>query len=333
MYRLIFLLCSLLVLGSCKNFREREVAAVDLEIVRYDQWQYEATEMNSFSALQQMNTEAPLMTQLLYEDVLGIGPIEDIEINERFLEYFSDSVLRQIIRDSEQKFADVSDIEKELNYGFGVLRKEIPSLPIPRIYSIISALNQSIVVGNDILAFSIDKYLGSDYPLYARYYYPHQRRGMVRDRIVIDCLKYYLLAQFPYNWGGQRRTLGDMILYRGKIGWMIKQCLKRPYKNSEIMGYSEEEARWCEENRENMIGWLSHDNLLQSTNMMLIRELTQESPQPLINEHSTPPLIAVWMGIELVDRYIKAHPKTTMLDLLTKEDINVELSELLQSHK
>ena len=52
--------------------------------------------------------------------------------------------------------------------------------------------NQSVVVGDSILGFSIDKYMGADYPLYKRFYYDYQCRSMEPDRIVPDCFTCYV---------------------------------------------------------------------------------------------------------------------------------------------
>lgn len=80
------------------------------------------------------------------------------------------------------------------------MKKEVPALFVPHFYAQIAALNQSVVVGDSILGFSIDKYMGADYPLYKRFYYDYQCRSMEPDRIVPDCFTFYLLSQYPLPW-------------------------------------------------------------------------------------------------------------------------------------
>ena len=41
---------------------------------------YEYVTMNSFSALQKMNTDYPQVTKLLIEDVLAIGEVDDLSL-------------------------------------------------------------------------------------------------------------------------------------------------------------------------------------------------------------------------------------------------------------
>ena len=83
-----------------------------------------------------------------------------MKINDRMLEYYSDSTLLTLMHDAEEKFKDLSWVEEKLTKGFKRLKKEVPALFVPHFYAQIAALNQSVVVGDSILGFSIDKYMG-----------------------------------------------------------------------------------------------------------------------------------------------------------------------------
>ena len=164
MRKIIFILVVCLVaLSSCQwDGKSGNTADVDVRVARYDRLQYEYVTMNSFSALQKMNTDYPQVTKLLIEDVLAIGEVDDMKINDRMLEYYSDSTLLTLMHDAEEKFKDLSWVEEKLTKGFKRLKKEVPALFVPHFYAQIAALNQSVVVGDSILGFSIDKYMGAD---------------------------------------------------------------------------------------------------------------------------------------------------------------------------
>ena len=68
-------------------------------IFRYDRLVDEFVSLNSFSALQQMNTEYPVPTRLLIENVLGIGSVEDAHIEQRLRDYFLDSTMQLLLQD------------------------------------------------------------------------------------------------------------------------------------------------------------------------------------------------------------------------------------------
>ena len=242
--KIIFILVCLVALSSCQwDGKSSNATDLDIRVARYDRLQFEYVTMNSLSALQKMNTDYPQVTKLLIEDVLAIGEVNDNRINDRMSEYYSDSTLLVLMQDAEEKFKDLGWVEEKLTKGFKRLKKEVPGLPVPHFYAQIAALNQSVVVGDSILGFSIDKYMGADYPLYKRFYYDYQCRSMEPERIVPDCFTFYLLSEYPLPWQ-PGRTLLDMIMHRGKINWVVAHILGYESFEKE-MGYDEKEAKCC----------------------------------------------------------------------------------------
>ncbi len=323
--KLIFILVSLLALSACNMGREsKEIAGMDISVARYDRLQFEYVTMNNLSALQRMNTDYPQHTKLLIEDVLAIGAVDDERINERMLEYLSDTTLLRLMRDVQEKFNDLSDVEKALTEGFKALKKEVPSLPVPRFYAQFSALNQSIVIGDSLVGFSLDKYMGADYPLYKRFYYDHQSCIMQPERIVPECFIFYLLGQYPFPWQSGR-TLLDRMMHRGKINWVVARILDNDSFEQQ-MGYGEEEVRWCKANRKALWNAMQGNNHLDATDPLILRAYLETDAYMPVFEESVPPRIGVWMGIQIIDAYMKKHPETTIGDLLRKTDYRMMLA-------
>ena len=318
----ISILLMIIMCTACQFDLRKEDASsanVEIKVSRYDHLQYEATVLNSVSALQKMNLDFPRATKLLIEDVLVIGNVNDAEINERLCAYYSDTVLVRLMEDALAKYEDMSFIEKGLTNGFKALKKEIPDIPVPKVYSQISALNQSVVVEDSLLGFSIDKYMGADYPLYRRYYYDSQLRSMTPDRILPDCFTYYLFSLYPFHWETGFRTLFDIILYRGKINWVVRRILDIE-SNEELIGYTEEEREWCKKNKEKLWDWMKMRGHLTSTDPMVIRAYTHPDPNVLFKGEKVPPPIGLCLGTELIGEYIKKHPETSMIELLEQQD-------------
>lgn len=331
MRKLIFILLSAVVFSACCwNKRSGCPSAdVDIKVFRYDRLQYEATELNSLLAWQRMSTEWAHATRLLIEDVLELGSVDQPDINGRMCAYFSDSVLVRLMEDADSVFRDMSPIEKELDEGFKGLEKEVPSLPLPRVYSQISALNQSVVVADSLLGFSLDKYMGADYPLYKRYYYPYQRRFMSPERIVPDCLIFYLLGQYPFPWEEGHRALFDIMMYRGKIAWIVEHVFDADGSGEFSLGYTKEEREWCAGNEELLWNRMSEENQLLSTDPMVIRAYISPNPGDVFFKQHTPPSVGVWLGMRLTDKWMKEHKDMTVGQLLEKTDFR----ELLPSSR
>ena len=65
--------------------------------------------------------------------------------------------------DVETRFPNLDEVEKGLTKGFKKLKKEVPEIKIPLVYSQVSAFNESIVLSDTLLGISLDKYMGEDY--------------------------------------------------------------------------------------------------------------------------------------------------------------------------
>lgn len=321
---ILFLLPGLLVSCLIDTKPVEQNGDKSISVLRYDRLQSEYVRFSSISALQRMNIQYPRPTQILIEDILGLGQVSDDNINQRLLEFYSDAALLKLMEDVEEHFQDLDKHEKELNSGFRKLKKEVPTLEIPKIYTQISALNESIIVVDSLLGISLDKYMGDDYPLYQRYYYEYQRRSMRPDRIAPDCFAFYLLANYSIP-ETSRRTLLDVMIHYGKIHYVTQQLLG--YSSVEdIMGYSDEEKAWCKNNKKRVWEYLLSGRQLSSTDPMLIRRYIWPMPYITFFGENSPALIGTWMGLEIVTSYMK-YNKVSIKQLLETTDYEMLLTE------
>ncbi len=195
----IYTLIMTFVLSGCDFMGSADKArdAIDsIEIVRYDRVEARYLTTGDFAALQEMNTVFPKQTRALIEDLLNLGTVNNVNINKNMLEYFQDSTLQNIIYTAESEFADMTDLDKDLKAAFRNLKKEIPNAEIPTFYTQIGSLDQSIVVDDNAIGISLDKYLGKNYSAYLRFYDEKQRESMSREYIVPDCMLFYLVSKY-----------------------------------------------------------------------------------------------------------------------------------------
>ena len=205
-----------------------------VSIARYDQLEYRYLTTGDFSALQEMNTEYPIETRTLIEDVVKVGDATDPSINSKLLKFYQDTILQSIIADVEAEYADIDDLNTGFSHAFTRLKKAFPDIRVPRIYTQISALDQSVVVGNGMIGISLDKYLGENYPVYKRYYSEQQRRQMNRQNILPDCLTFFLLSEFQIDKFEMRPQI-ERDLHMAKLQWVVNQLMgTRFYKTKYV---------------------------------------------------------------------------------------------------
>lgn len=201
---------------------------------RYDRIETLYLTTGDYAALQQMSTVFPTQTRMLIEDVLHLGQVNDRDINSKFLYYFQDSTLQAMLADVQQQFTEMDDINAELEASILRLKEMLPDLEIPLVYTQIGSFDESIVVGNNMLGISLDKYLGSDYPFYVTHYTEEQRKMMVRSMIVPDCLCFYILSIYPLP-NYLERPQEERDLHMGKIQWIVNKATdRRVFKNDHV---------------------------------------------------------------------------------------------------
>jgi len=232
-------------------------------VSRYDKMQSRYLTTGDFAALQQMETEYPMETRTLIENILKLGSIDDSEINRKFLYFYQDSILQTIISDAESAYANMDDINHDLNVAFDKLSQVIPDLPLPLIYAQIGALDQSIIVSNRTVGISLDKYLGQDYPFYKHFGYSEQQRSqMTRENIVPDCISFYLISLYPIP-DFELRSQMERDIHMGKMMWICNYALSKKFFKSK---YVETIDRYMKKNPRITIHQLlemtNYDNLI-----------------------------------------------------------------------
>lgn len=234
-YGILFMIM-LLCIGCQWQLKPNDVDAEEqrVSIQRYDRIETLYLTTGDYSALQQMNTVYPTQTRMLLEDVLQLGKVNDRDINSKFLYFFQDSTLQMMLSDVQHEFADMDDVNQEMAASFERLKEELPDMEIPEIYTQIGSFDQSIVVGNNTLGVSLDKYLGIDYPFYVSHYSEEQRQLMVRSMIVPDCLAFYILSLYPLPFNGQQ-SQQERDNHMGKIQWVVNQMTKRQVFTNEYV--------------------------------------------------------------------------------------------------
>ncbi|MCR5129962.1 MAG: gliding motility protein GldB [Prevotella sp.] len=218
---------------------EENDPSLQMKVQRYDRLESRYLTTGDFAALQEMNTEYPMETRTLIEDMLQLGEVNDPGINNKFLNFFQDSLLQILISEAEYQYADMSDVDKQLKKSFDRLQELLPSLPMPIVYSQIGALGQSIVIGENMIGVSLDKYLGADFPIYASFFEEVQRKTMNRKNIVPDCLVFYLLSHYQMT-NLENSSQEERDIHMGRVMWVANKALGQQFFRTRLVEKADE---------------------------------------------------------------------------------------------
>ena len=307
---------------SCSGNKTNEDSP-EFAIIRFDTDLYNYLTQNAPDGILQKHED---FLDIFGEGVISIGKSDSADFYSRLKEYFSESTLMGIYRDEQEIFSNLAKINKELSNGLHILLQQFPEIKPPKVYMHISGFGRNIVVTDDILSISADKYLGSDYPVYQEFFYDYQRKLMTPDRIVPDYLLGFMMANLPFT--GDEDVLLDRILYEGKLRYLLSQLLPKR-QDWEYVGYDNEQYSWCSEHQSEIWKTIIENQHLFSGNFLTTNQYLKEAPYTAYLPVESPGRVGIWLGYQIVSAYMKQNPKTGFKELMEITDYQ----ELLKQSK
>jgi hypothetical protein len=316
-----FIFCFLLL--SCSHKKAYSESNPGLQIHRFDTGLYQYLTQNSRN--ETLTGYIPFLNEY-GEKVIGIGKTDSTGFYERLRNYFSEPALMQLYRDEQAEFADISAINTELFAGMETLLQHFPALRQPEIYMHVSGLAQNVIVTDEILSLSADKYLGAGYPLYRDFFYDYQRQLMTPGRVVPDYLLGFLMANFPFQ--GNDEILLDRMLYEGKLRYILSQVLPQR-KIWEAVAYTQEQYNWCTERQSRIWKSVLENQHLFKPDYRTTSLYLNEAPYTATLPSDSPGRAGIWLGFQIIVSYMKNHPETTWPELMNQ----IDYPELLKQSK
>ncbi|MDR2690970.1 MAG: gliding motility protein GldB [Dysgonamonadaceae bacterium] len=251
------------------------------------------------------------------EKVIHIGRTDSAGFYERLKKYFSEPTLLELYRQEQEQFTDIQTLTDEVAYGLYFFLNEFPEIKRPQVYLHVSGLSQNVIVSDNILSLSADKYLGADYPLYRRFFYDYQRRLMSPDRMAPDYLLGFMMANLPFR--GKADVLLDRMLYEGKLRYILSLLLPRR-QVWEYVGYSEAQYTWCADNQKRIWTTILENQHLFAENYMTTDLYLKDAPHTSLLPAESPGRVGVWLGYRIIASYMAQNPDTGFRELMELTD-------------
>ncbi len=217
---------------------------------------------------------------------------------QRFL---SDSVIVTLYNDVLCEFDDMKAEERELSLLIARYKILFPDRPVPCLQTHVSGLNHSIVTVDSLLSISLDCYLGSDYPLYASRYNKYELPLHQRHRITPDVGEVLLRNAMPPMQGN---TLIDAMVYEGRIAFLLSALIDSDDATL-VMGYTPDQAAWCNNYEEKMWTAIIEQNHLYSADNITVRKYIQPAPFTATLSPDAPGRVGRWIGWRIVQKYVE----------------------------
>ena len=289
--------------------------AEKIPVIRFDRVLFQWIDTDDPEILQTLISDYPQMLAMLGNALFKSNLADSSVFFSRLINYYSEPTLKSLYNDAITGYytnsSAIERLEKELSYGFAQLKRLFPSIQIPAVYLHVSGLQQNIIVADSLLSFSIDKYLGDDYPLYMDYFNDYQRKDMIPERIVKDGLRAWLSSEYPLQ--GQNNDLLDRMIYEGKIIYVLIQA-GDSYSFQQIMSMTENDYKWCLRNESVMWKTILKQIQSETPDAMTTAKYFQPSPSRFFSEDA-PGNLGNFIGYRIVACYMK-QTKSTCEELI-----------------
>lgn len=284
-----------------------------------------------YNYLQQPDAEKETALKNYYPTLLpAFGRIAmDNSDSETFFvslkEYFSHPALLQLYKDELSTFADVTSFEDELGEANTRVLEHFAGRKLPQLAMHVSGFRENVIILNNLISISADKYLGSNYPAYQEFFQPYERQQMQPKYIVRDYLRAWLMSDIVKPTDDEQNLLSAMV-NEGKVLYALSILLPEKDEN-DIVGYTATQAAWCKENEKQTWQTIVKKNYLFSTDNMTITRLTSDAVNSSIIAPNAPGRIGAWTGWQIVEKYAKKK------NISLLEIINTDAQTILKEAK
>lgn len=318
---LAYTLAILFLIVACKKNKPGGITVEPvqkMEIFRFDEALFGLPQADFKSWATTLREAHPAFFDLFTYEVVRIGGIEDSLFFDELNRFVTDTMIQNVKALVGREFADFAKTEKEIVNALENYKGHFPEKEIPEVYACISGFNQSVVIADGIVGVSLDKYLGPGCPYYDRLGYARfLQQKMVQSRLPIDLI--YGLATTEFVKSDAESNLLSHIIYEGKLLYFIDVMFPK-YPDSLKIGYTAKQLEWCKKNEPQMWTNLVENKRLYATGRMDIKRLIDDSPYTNGFPLESPGRTGVWIGWQIVRKYMGKNPEVTLPQLMRMED-------------
>jgi hypothetical protein len=328
MNKSLLLILLIIILICCqRNPLLVDVTGIDikLNVKRLDRDIFRITPDSKQIAIKELRQSYGSFFDAYNENVIALGNPADSLYPIYLNKFLSDSIRVQSRLKIDSVFRDISAIEKKLEDGFRHYKYYFPHKTIPQIITIISGFNQSVVMTNNAVGISLDNYLGADCPFYVMLGLPeYKRENMNCGRIPFDVLYSWALSEFEFD--ESNNNLISNMIYQGKMIYFLDAMF--PGEPDDIkIGFQSRRLGWCKKNEAGMWTYLVEHNLLFDTDRMTIVRFVNPAPFTSSFTKDSPGRTGVWLGWQIVRKYMKKNPGITLPALMLENDYQKILND------
>jgi gliding motility-associated lipoprotein GldB len=313
MKKIFFILTLTTAFVSCdkklKIEKEVQTIPVEIEVIRFDQLFFETPPAD----LKKLKKEFPYFFPIGNDDSVWLNKMQN-------------PLWRELYTEVQKKYSNLEPVKEELKTLFKHIKYNFPETKTPKVITLISEMdyNNKVVYADSLLIISLELYLGKDHKFYQ---FPNYlKQNFEQNQIIPDVVSSFSNHKIASI---TDTNLLSQMIYFGKQLY-LKDVLISQYSDSEKMGYTKEQIKWCEDNESYMWRYFIEKQLLYSNEQKLNNRFINPAPFSkfyLEIDNESPGRVGTWIGWQIVRSFMKNN------DISIREMLKMDSKELFEKSK
>lgn len=318
----LFFLCSV-AFFSCKQNNRPDVSEIkiDLKVQRFEKDLYQLRSKSPKEADALLTKKygpfySDFITRMIgTSDLIGVEALANL---------YKSKAYTDLNHEVDSVYPKLDKVETELTETFKYIRYYYPKVKIPCFISFLSGFAYQIPIGENYMGIGLDMFLGKDskfYPALVESIPRYQSRRFEPIYIVPRITEEFAKEEL-FKPNDEDQTLLSQMIYNGKILYFMDQVLPENISDTVKIGYTGRQLAWSKQFEGNIWGVLIENDLLYQTDFRKIQMYITDGPftPGLGDKGESAPKLGVWIGWQIVKKYMTENPTVTLQQLMTNND-------------
>ncbi|CAH0161638.1 MULTISPECIES: gliding motility lipoprotein GldB [unclassified Pedobacter] len=314
---------------SCRQSNRPDVSniQVNIRIERFDNELFDGKNKNVIEVDKQLSSKYGVF----YDDFIHRILDSKYSNTESLTNLYRDQAYTDLSKEVDSVFPNLKAHEEGLTETFKYIKYYYPKAKIPKFISFASGFAYQMPVGDNYLGIGLDMFLGKDSKFYKAIVQSvplYLSRRFAPEYIVPRVAETYAHEEL-FTEPDDNRTLLSKMIFQGKILYFLDQVLPESLSDSTKIGYTQQQLDWTQNFEGDIWAYFLENNYLYETDYQKIQVFLSEGPfTPGLGENrDSAPKLGVWMGWQIVRKYMKEHPDVTLQQLMTDNDAQKILNQ------
>jgi gliding motility-associated lipoprotein GldB len=257
--------------------------------------------------------------------ILQAGNVQDTGILfKNYRQILQNHDFAELKKSTIQTYPNLTQHEEALTNAFKHIKFYFPKAEVPRFISFFSGFTVQTPINTEYIGIGLDMFLGKNskfYPALIKSIPFYISRRFTPENIVPRTVETYLRESLYPEPTFKKPDLLSYMIYNGKIMYLMDKMLPK-LSDSLKIGYTKEQMVWAANYQQDIWAWFLEEDLLFDTDYQKIQKHLGDAPftPELGNQHESAPKLGVFIGWQIVKKYMENHPSIPLDQLLQFTD-------------